>query len=149
MGYYVQTRGVSLAFKPGTDLAAVLKHVHETMFTPEAVAKYGSGGSYYGGRKVESWYAWVDTDAALACTSIDELIGLFVDEFEWLDTPEDLDFRISMDSKSGQEDLLFKHLAPFISAGSFVEWRGEDDALWCWVFDGTSMHTKNGEVVYH
>lgn len=38
--------------------------------------------------------------------------------------------------KAGDEDRIFKTIAPYVSAGSFLEMTGEDGDLWRWVFDG-------------
>lgn len=38
--------------------------------------------------------------------------------------------------KLGDELELFKAIAPFVEAGSFLEMSGEDGGRWRWVFDG-------------
>ena len=40
--------------------------------------------------------------------------------------------------KIGADKQLFDAIAPFVEPGSFIEMRGEDNAMWRWVFDGTS-----------
>jgi hypothetical protein len=50
--------------------------------------------------------------------------------------------------KYGDDDLLFKALAPFIEAGAVIEFRGEDGAQWKYVFDGVTYKEKHSKVVY-
>lgn len=38
--------------------------------------------------------------------------------------------------KAGDEDILFKAIAPFVQAGSFIEMFGEDGVRWRYEFDG-------------
>lgn len=50
--------------------------------------------------------------------------------------------------KLGDDELLFKTLAPFIEPDSFINFRGEDNYHWQYAFDGKTMKELQGKVVY-
>lgn len=50
--------------------------------------------------------------------------------------------------KAGDDLALFKVLAPFVEAGSFVHMVGEDGAQWKWIFDGKTCVEKQGKVSF-
>ena len=52
------------------------------------------------------------------------------------------------DSKAGAEDHFLEAVAPFVTPGSYIEWRGEDDTMWRQDFDGQYMNVKEGRVVF-
>ena len=49
--------------------------------------------------------------------------------------------------KSGDEDILFRAIAPFVEAGSFIEMRGEDGCRWRWLFHKGELHEIYPEIV--
>ena len=50
--------------------------------------------------------------------------------------------------KSGDDDLLFETLAPFVEADSCIEMEGEDGASWRWEFDGKTVRNVFSERVW-
>jgi hypothetical protein len=48
--------------------------------------------------------------------------------------------------KSRDELDMFKAIAPFVKAGSFIEMRGEDGCMWRYVFDGTTCNEVYAKV---
>ena len=73
----------------------------------------------------------------------------------------ELGWEVEQDAKTGDitsilfigekahEDLeLFKVLAPFVKARSFIAMDGEDGCLWRWWFNGQSVSEQYGHVVY-
>ena len=46
------------------------------------------------------------------------------------------------------DDELFRTVAPFVEAGSFITMMGQDDESWRWYFDGQEMITQPGNIVY-
>ncbi len=52
------------------------------------------------------------------------------------------------DSKSWIEEEAFEVLAPYIAAGSYIEWEGEERELYRWEFDGIGMEVKYGSIVW-
>jgi hypothetical protein len=55
---------------------------------------------------------------------------------------------LTYSSKSGQEELFFEAMSPFIVKDSYINWRGEDGELWQWYFDGEKMHTRYATISY-
>ena len=149
MGYYTTLTGYDVRWKEGTDEAQVLQHVKETMFTDEALLKHAGGGSWpiKEGAPVASykWYSWTDTEACRNAETIGFILNQFFDD---VTIDEAGDWWPEFDSKKGQEDHLMEVLAPFIDAGCYMEWRGEDGYLYRWEFDGERMTEKSGEVVW-
>ena len=50
--------------------------------------------------------------------------------------------------KSGDEDILFRAIAPFVESGSFIEMRGEDGCRWRWLFHKGELHEIYPEIVW-
>ena len=50
--------------------------------------------------------------------------------------------------KAHEDFKLFKALAPFAKAGSFIAMEGEDGGLWRWWFTGRVVQEQYGRVVY-
>lgn len=152
MGYYVDCTESKLRFKgDAPDERMLAEYVKEKMFTDEALKTKASGGSYprpttkdYDATKYH-WYSWTDSMVCRKAETVWEIIDEFVDEIVM---NEDGSWQIIFSSKTGQEDVLFETLAPFMEPGSYANWTGEDDSHWRWEFDGEKMITRQGEVVY-
>jgi hypothetical protein len=50
--------------------------------------------------------------------------------------------------KYGDEDILFKAIAPFVDQGSFIMMAGEDGVIWRWLFHGSQVQKQFGRVVF-
>ena len=50
--------------------------------------------------------------------------------------------------KSGDEEYLFGAIAPFVVPDSYIQFRGEDGAIWRWIFDGQNAHEVNAVVTF-
>jgi hypothetical protein len=48
--------------------------------------------------------------------------------------------------KLGDDQILFDAIAPFVKEGSYIEMRGEDGAIWRWVFDGKTCEEKQAKI---
>jgi hypothetical protein len=46
------------------------------------------------------------------------------------------------------EEKMFQKIAPFVEDGSFIEMRGEDGAMWRWVFSGGTVREVRATVVW-
>lgn len=150
MGYYVALTDYDVAWKDEAAKEAALAHVKATMFTDEALETQASGGQFGGNSAtlpvaMRAWYSWVSTDVCRKATDIGEIIEEFFDAYYLYD---ELQWHVEFDSKAGQEDLLMKTLAPFIEAGSYMAWRGEEGELYRWMFDGETMTTQEAEIVW-
>ena len=106
-----------------------------------------SGGSWTGGDKVERWYALVNTESVLEAETLTDALYAW----RWrayTNDSEDIAIIYFHGEKSGQDDILFKAIAPYVTAGSHVAMHGEDGAVWRWYFDGTNCIKQKGKVVY-
>ena len=50
--------------------------------------------------------------------------------------------------KAGDEDFMIEAIAPYVEAGSYLDFRGEDDAHWRWEFDGKTVTNQVGRVSF-
>ena len=131
MGYYVSGYSNNFRLKAGQD-----KAIMDKMRELNKRDDLKQGGSYSGGKQTGYWFSWMN-DADFDGNDIGtflEAVGFEVEQDEDGDI-----IRLQYDSKTGQEDLFFAVMAPFIEDGSTIEWKGEDDALWLWKFEGGKM----------
>lgn len=92
------------------------------------------------------WFSWMDYDYDRTCKTADEIIdqlGFFTDT----DEKGNLHV-IGYDEKTGQEDLFFKAIAPYVLQKSYLDWMGEDGSTYRWTFKGGQFKSVNGEVVF-
>lgn len=92
------------------------------------------------------WFSWMDYDYDRTCKTADEIIdqlGFFTDT----DEKGNLHV-IGYDAKTGQEDLFFKAIAPYVLQKSYLDWMGEDGSTYRWTFKGGQFKSVNGEVVF-
>lgn len=90
---------------------------------------------------------WVDNDRLLSSDSLRAALA----EFGWnvyFDALVDIILIRFGAEKSGDEDLLFSTIAPYVQAGSFIEMTGEDGERWRWVFDGKEVHKLTAKIVW-
>lgn len=142
MGYYVVLTDADFLIPKANEAAALaaLKALND----PKNDAKK-QGGSYSGGGKTESWYSWMDADydkKVKSCAEVFELLGFEVEE-----SAEGLRLT-GYDNKTGQEDLFLAAVAPYVRAGSFLDWRGEDGMLYRFTFDGKRMQELSAKISY-
>lgn len=141
MGYNVNMRGANFTIPADKldDACQALKELnkHDELKT---------GGSFGPGNQREYWFAWMPANYDETMhTAAEILIEL---GFEIMgEDGEDLTL-VGYDSKMGNERVFLAALAPFVPAGSYVNWEGEDGEYWQDYFDGTTMTTKQGSVVY-
>jgi hypothetical protein len=150
MGYYVTGRG-RVTVKEGVDMdGELLTHLKTTLLDPEFLKANARGGAHpkKGDVYEDYWYSWVRNDDLRDADTLEKLVGLFIDPAENLEF-DGQSIEFSYNNKIGQEELLFSLMAPYIEPSKHaVEWRGEDDTLWSWSFDGTKMEIEQGEIVY-
>jgi len=93
-------------------------------------------------------YSWVDSKRVLAARDFKGAMG------EWrysvaLDavTGDCTDINFTGE-KAGDEEELFGAIAPYVTAGSYLEYHGEDGAIWRWVFDGTTATEVQAVITF-
>lgn len=52
------------------------------------------------------------------------------------------------DGKRYDDDGVFADIAPFVEAGSYVQYLGEDGESWRFVFDGKTCKEKKARLVF-
>lgn len=85
----------------------------------------------------EHWFSWMPWNYDEICEDIVDVLDLL-----GFSVYVDLDgcvYVYGYDSKSGQEDLFFKTLAPYIR-GSRMTWMGEDAEFYVWVFENGEFY---------
>lgn len=106
------------------------------------------GGSWSGGKKIESWFSWMDPDYDKKCKSIEDILGMLGFDYEKSDNGDI--HSLVYDSKTGDESLFFETAAPYISNGHIL-WTGEDDEDFYWFFDNGKFYEfgKDGLEAFH
>ena len=95
-------------------------------------------------------YGWFDMDQFNTGRNgtINDMAVAFGFQFTH-DDDGNIDFVEFLADKPGEDDALFFALiAPFVTAGSWVEWYGEDGAIWRWAFDGKRAFQQEPRIEY-
>ena len=146
MGYYMSQ--VDGLFTIKAEYKNKALEAIKAMFEPERLKNEAQGGGWNAGKKTSSWYSWIDTERSLACKTLEAAIK----EWGWeVETdPDESGDIINVyfpENKQGQENLMFKAIAPFVEAGSFLHMMGEDSNQWRWFFDGEKMIEQYPEAI--
>lgn len=107
------------------------------------------GCKYDGEKVVERYYAWVNMKNLRDCLVRGSLPEVFA-EFGFgyfLDNSGNI-VELSYDAKSGDEQHLLHCLREFFDEGDFIEWTGEENALWRNSFQNTYMYVQNPITVW-
>ena len=107
----------------------------------------GGGGTWSGGKKTESNYAWVDNDEIKNAKNLGDICKAFRWEPEY-DKNGDIVSLNFCGEKYGDEDCLFEAIAPYIKNGSFIEVIGEDDCRWRWIFKKGKVKQVHATITY-
>ena len=83
-------------------------------------------------------YAWVSNSVLKEAKNLSE----FMNEWWWepsFDADGDIDNIEFTGEKLGDDETLFRILAPFVKPNSYIEVGGEDGSFWRWVFKGRKV----------
>lgn len=159
MGYCIDVT-INDVVIPAAKVPGAIKALLELMSQVDSI---GHGGSWAGGRKTSSHFSWVSTEAVVKAlkkgdlaTALDEwryeCEDVNKDELEVLGDAlkdyADVKLAYFTGEKLGQDEELWCALAPFVRKGGTMEFRGEDDARWRYVFDGEGMIEQTGKTVW-
>lgn len=140
MGYYVELVASNVLI-PKYNVDKAYQAV-QALQSRNDLKRGGSWGA--GGVQIERWFSWMPADLSTLKTLADVLdaLGFSVNESSKGDLYID-----NYDSKTGQEDLFFEALAPYITTAAddwepVMLWRGEDGAEYRWVFRNGRMVTE-------
>ena len=92
-------------------------------------------------------YSWVDIDEIRNCKTLEGALREWCYEPEVDDGGNIVGFEFSGE-KIGDEDRMFRAIAPFVKDGSFIEMHGEDGARWRWKFVNGQMKEINARIVW-
>jgi hypothetical protein len=154
MGYYVRTTQshVLIPAARHADAYAALCRLNDN-------DSLKTGGSYGGGELSANdprpagmthhparWFSWMDADYPSKCKTLAEIlreVGFDLDEEE-----DGTITGMHYDSKTGCQDIFLEALAPYVKAGSYIEWQGEEGEQYRFDFNGTSMTQRSGVVTW-
>lgn len=147
MGYVIDLIN-SKFFIPAENKEAALNALFD-MWLPDKDAAM-SGGSFGPSGDVK-WYSWMNNSADAFRNRTIKTLEEALDE--WSYHPEINSHGDIVDlwfdgEKIGDENQMFKALAPFVEPGSYLDFHGEDGELWRWYFDGETMTQQFGRVVF-
>ena len=145
MGYYVDMTCYDVVI-PKENVDKALKAING-MFTPARLMRDARGGHFDGRAYVERWYSWVTNPPAEGFPDLPAALDAW--GFGARITEQgDCQVIYSSNEKLGQEDLMLNEIAPYVTPGGSIECRGEDSALWRWLFDGKRCVEQHGIVTY-
>jgi hypothetical protein len=145
MGYCMDLRAAKFhvaADKKDAALAAI-----KNIMGPENRPKM-HGGSWEGGKQTGWWYSWVKCEDVLKCISLDSAMALWGWPVDVDTATGDIDGIRFDGEKIGQEDEMFKAIAPFVTSGSWVEMQGEDGTLWRWSWCDGVFREQNARILW-
>jgi len=103
-----------------------------------------NGGSHGPDGQTAYWYSWMPENYPAETETLVDILDLL-----GFDLGYDMDgsiVELGYDNKTGNEDVFFMALAPFIEDGSWVMWKGEDGAMWGWEFADGRMYLRSVEI---
>lgn len=93
----------------------------------------------------DKWYSWMAWNYDEICNNIIEVLEML--GFDVLGNESGI-FDLCYDGKTGQEDIFFNALAPYIENGSYILWRGEDNDMYVWEFEDGEMTEKDAQITW-
>ena len=136
MGYYVHIDDSDWVIEENAQALATIREM------PKKYHGIKRGGSSNG----ERWFSWMNDQDIENAESVESVFNALGFETEKVDNS----FRLTgYDSKTGQEDLFLAVMAPFTKDGSYIEWCGEDNALWRYEVSDGRMYTFDSEIKWN
>ncbi len=107
------------------------------------------GGVYQHGKRSQAFFSWMNASSLAEGTCATFEQGMDDWRYPVTNDPEGNVVDISFEGeKIGDEDQMFRAIAPFVTAGSYVAMLGEDGARWRFVFDGSTVEQQQARVVW-
>jgi len=143
MGYYMTQRDAIFNIK-AEDVEKALAAIKK-LADPEKMKLSASGGGTVNGKPVIH-YSWVTNNEFLEANTLQDAIIAW----RWnigLDRETGDVCEIFFEGeKLGDDEALFKALAPYVEDGSYIEMSGEEGALWRWEFNNGEVEEKFATV---
>ena len=146
MGYYVTLTSCNIHI-PESHFPRICKHIIDTGFLTDTDSM--NGGSYTSEGRTASWYSWVDMESLeknLKSGDLDAVIEDFGFEVSLDDDGAIVD--LSFDNKTGNEEDLFRAMAPALTGTHTLYWSGEEGENWKWVIKDGKFKIFGGLVIY-
>lgn len=142
MGYYVDTQETvfNIAADKITEAFEALKKLNHDD------EKKTSGLFGIGMKNSEPSFRWMDENYDTQAKDLKDIFDMlgFDGDYE-----EDGSYVLyGYSDKTGDEEIFLREVAPYVTAGSYIIWQGEDGSLWKMVFDGESMAILEGKVIF-
>jgi len=96
-------------------------------------------------------FAWVENSEGMRARNICEMLEAWGYEPEAEVADDGLGDILDLyfvREKIGDEETLFQAIAPYVEAESYLEYRGEDGAIWRYYFDGTKMVEQSPNITW-
>lgn len=150
MGYYVSTMNADFRIP-----AENLDKAYDALCALNARDELKTGG---GGREVKPagsesiaddptrWFSWMPWNYDEVYSSVEEILNAL-----GFETDVELNGDVTIwyyDNKMGAETHFLEALAPYVADGSYIEWLGEDNAMWRQDFSNGEINERGGKIVW-
>ena len=135
MGYYIDLTDAEWEISESPEALATIREM------PVKYHAIKRGGSSNG----EKWFSWMNDTEIETTDTVENVFNQLGFETDKVDGGFTL---TGYNSKTGQEDLFLAVMAPFTKDGSYIEWRGEDGALWKFEIRNGRMFRTESEIVW-
>jgi hypothetical protein len=135
MGYYIDLTDAEWEISESPEALATIREM------PVKYHAIKRGGSSNG----EKWFSWMNDTEIETTDTVENVFNQLGFETDKVDGGFQL---TAYNSKTGQEDLFLAVMAPFTKDGSYIEWRGEDGALWKFEIRNGRMFRTESEIVW-
>ena len=135
MGYYIDLTDAEWEISESPEALATIREM------PVKYHAIKRGGSSNG----EKWFSWMNDTEIETTDTVENVFNQLGFETDKVDGGFKL---TAYNSKTGQEDLFLAVMAPFTKDGSYIEWRGEDGALWKFEIRNGRMFRTESEIVW-
>lgn len=150
MGYYVDMDLREVVI-PADKVEGCLAAINE-MHKDHNLEAYASGGSFGGDSaskpvRERKWYSWVTNPPPEGFPDLKDALEAWRYEVSVLGDGS-VKIEYFAGEKYGNDERLFRSIAPFVVEGATIDCRGEDGALWRFVFENGAAIEEAGYVVY-
>lgn len=146
MGYYVTLLHTDFHV-PASLFPTICQH----LLTSDFLSKANMGGGCYGGPDDgERWFSWCDMDALTKALHANDFIGVlecFRFDVICKDDRNDI-IDLHFDCKCGDEEKLFRYLAPVLPNTYRLTWQGEGGEQWRWIIKDGDLKWVDGITLF-
>ena len=142
MGYYITLKESDIFISKDD-----FEYCYEAMCKLNERDDLKIGGSWGDGEAKSKWFSWMDANYPETCKDMHDILFSLGFENHRYDKDGNL-VGFIYDNKTGQQDLFLDSIAPYVKAGSYLNWMGEDGSLWQHSFNGKEMTMKSGVITW-